>query len=121
MKSDTRFVQYIKGTDQATSQRGRQIDTLAFPAGKGGGQTIERQVTQPHVQQELQAVGDLRQQPFGDGCLVLVELKGIEKGFRFRDRESDQFRNILPAHLYIQGFGAQAGTFAGRANGSSRD
>ena len=119
MKSDTRLVQYIKRPDQATPQRGRQIDTLAFSSGKRGRQAVKRQIAQPHIQQELQAVSDLRQQTFGNGCLVLVKSKIIEKGFCFRDRKGNQFRNILSPYLYIQGFRTQAGPFTGRANGLS--
>ena len=119
MEPDTRLVQYIKRPDQATPQRSRQIDTLAFSSGKRGRQAVKRQIAQPHIQQELQAVSDLRQQTFGNGCLVLVKSKIIEKGFCFRDRKGNQFRNILSPYLYIKGFGTQTGPFASRANGLS--
>ena len=74
MEPDTRLIQYIQGTDQATAQRSRQINTLAFTTGERGGKTVERQVTQSYIQQELQAVGDFRQQAAGNGSFVLVEL-----------------------------------------------
>ena len=73
MEPDTRLVQYIKRPDQATPQRGRQIDTLAFSSGKRGRQAVKRQITQPHIQQEFQAGTYLLQNLGGNRFLFICQ------------------------------------------------
>ena len=115
MQTDARFIEDIQRTHQATTQRRCQVDTLAFTTGKGSRQTVERQIPQSYIQQELQAVHNLRQQTFSYGSIRLIQLQVVEKGFRIRYRQSHQFGNILSTDLYIQGFRFQARPFTGRA------
>ena len=52
----------------------------ASPPASGAGGPVERQVVQAHVDQELQPVADLLQQPLGDHVLALGELQLVEEG-----------------------------------------
>ena len=73
MQSDTRLVEDIEHVDQLTADLGCQTDTLAFPTGKACRSTVERQVIQSHIQQELQAGTYLLQYFYGNLFLLLVQ------------------------------------------------
>ena len=55
MQADTRFIQHVKGTNQATSQGLSQVDSLSLPTRKSRGHSAQCQVTQAHILHKLQA------------------------------------------------------------------
>ena len=55
MEADAGFVQYVEPPHKAAAQRGGQVDALAFAAGQGVAQTVQRQVAQAHVDEEADA------------------------------------------------------------------
>ena len=114
MQPDTRLIQYIQGTDQAAAQRSRQVNTLTFTTRQRSRKAVERQIPQPDIQQELQAVHNLRQQTFCHGRIRFVQHQVVKKGFCFRDRQCHQFSYILTAYFHIERFRFQAGPFTGR-------
>ena len=68
VQPDRRLVQHVAGAHQARAQRGGQLDALRLAAGERGRQTVQRQVVQPDVVQELQPLADLHQDLVGDGA-----------------------------------------------------
>ena len=55
MKSDGGFVQDIQDAHEAGSDLGGEPDALRFAAGKRGCAALERQVVEPHIDEELEA------------------------------------------------------------------
>ena len=58
VKTDRRFVQDVQHTHQSRTDLPRQSNPLALTAGKCWSGSIERQIVQPHVQQESQTVAN---------------------------------------------------------------
>ena len=87
VKSDTRFVQNVETAHEAASQRSCQIDALAFTAGKGVAETIQREVSQAYIQQEADAVVDFYKDAAGNIGIVFVQFQVIKEYFQFRDRQ----------------------------------
>ena len=55
MQSDRRLVENVQHADQPAADLAGQADALRFAAGKRRGRAIERQIFQPHVDQETRA------------------------------------------------------------------
>ena len=70
MQSDRRLVQHIAGAHQPRSQAGGELNALRLAAGKRRRQTIQRQIFQTDVIQELQPLPDLDQHSFRDRGLL---------------------------------------------------
>ena len=69
VQSDGRLVEHVAGAHQPRSQAGGELDALRLAAGERGGETVERQVIEPHVVEKFQALADLHQDLVGDGGL----------------------------------------------------
>ena len=65
VESDARLIQDIHASHQRRPQVGGQVDALAFTSGKGIRESVERKIAQTHIQQELQAMGNLGEQALG--------------------------------------------------------
>ena len=73
VQSDGGLIQHVQRSHQPRPQRSRQLNALRLAAGKSGSQPVQRQVFQPDVIQELQALVDFLQQLVGDGGLLLAQ------------------------------------------------
>ena len=58
VQADRRFIEHIEHSAQPAADLGREADALHFAAGKRGGRPGEREVVEPHVDQELGAIAD---------------------------------------------------------------
>ena len=67
VQSDGWLVQHIAGAHQPRSQAGGELDALRFPARERGRQPIERQIIEPDIVQEFQALANFDQDLVGDG------------------------------------------------------
>ena len=65
VQTDARLVEDIHAAHQRRTQIGGQVDALAFTSGKGIRESVERKIAQSHIQQELQAMGNLGEQALG--------------------------------------------------------
>ena len=74
MQANRGLIQDIKHADQAGPDLRRQADPLAFSSGQGRGRPIQREVIQPHVDEESQPLADLFQYALGNEALPLVQL-----------------------------------------------
>ena len=119
MQADAGFVEDVERTDQTASQRGGQIDALAFSSRERIAQTVECQVSQANVGQEVKPVVYFIQQTLGDGLIVFVERQGAEEFLETVDRHFYELGNVSSAHLDIVGFFLQASSVTGRADGFS--
>ena len=50
MQADARFVKNIQAAHQTTSQRGGEVDSLAFTAGERVAEAVQREVSQTDIQ-----------------------------------------------------------------------
>src|SRR3546814_8656055 len=85
-------------------------DALALAAGKAAGAAAERQVVEPDVDQEAQALVDLLQDARRDLLLLWPELavKGGEPGSGVGDRELRDLADVQAVELHRQGLRLQA-------------
>ena len=116
MKSDAGLIKNIKRSDQGTSQRSRQIDSLTFSSRKRRREAIECQVTESDVHQETDAVVYFGHQSLGNSSIVRVKLKRQKEVLKFGYRHENQFGDRLSTHLDILRFGFQARSFTIRTN-----
>ena len=93
-----------------------QVDALTLTAGEGVGESVERKITQTHIQEELQAVGDFGEQTLADFLLMLREFQFLEPFAQVHNRHLNQFGDALSANLHIVGFLLESGTMAVRTN-----
>ena len=66
VQADGRLVEHVEHAAQPAAHLGRQADPLHLAAGERGGGPGQRQIFQPHVDQELQPVADLAAHFAGD-------------------------------------------------------
>ena len=64
MKSDTRFIEHKKGVDQGGAQASRQIHSLHFTAREGARRTVQREISEPDIDQIVEPGNDLRSDNF---------------------------------------------------------
>ena len=53
VQADRRFVENVEHADQSAADLARQPNALRFAAGKRRGSAVERQIVEPHIEQEL--------------------------------------------------------------------
>ena len=106
VQSDTRLIQDIEHIDQLATYLGSQTDTLALSTGKACRRTVQREVIQSHIEQELQTRTDLFQYLGSNLYLFLVELRfhSVQPFIQFGDIHSRQFGNILAGNPVMQRF-----------------
>lgn len=88
MQPDRRLIENIHGGCQIAAQRTGQMNALRFAAAEGVGNTVEREVTEPQIDHELQTVINFKQEPPGDLPVVLTEFELLEKGQYFIERHT---------------------------------
>lgn len=79
MKADGGLVEDIEHTHKACADLCRKTNALRFATRKRGGRTFKREVTEAHVHQETQALGDLLHDRTCDHLLRLVEMQPFEE------------------------------------------
>ena len=82
MQPDGRLVEHVEHAAQPAAHLGGQADALHLAAGERGAGPGQRQVIQPHVDEELHAVADLAEHFAGDLAL------GRPSGFHARNSAS---------------------------------
>ena len=72
VQPDRRLVEHVEHAAEAAAHLRGQADPLHFSAGKRGSRPGEREVVEPHVDQELRAIANLAVDFTGDLALVGV-------------------------------------------------
>ena len=117
MQADARFVQDVHTAHQRRTETRGKVDALAFAARKGIAQSCQRQVTQSHIHEELQAALDFGQQPLGYLLLLWSHLQGTEKLVQVADGKFAQVGDAPSTYLHILCFLLQPSSVAGGAGG----
>ena len=119
MEADARFVEDVERTYQAASQRSGQVDALALTARERVAQSVQGEVSQAHIFEELDAAVYLGQDAVRYGGIVLVQLEVQKELLEVVDRQVYQFGDGASAYLHVAGFLLQTGAVAGWAHGLS--
>ena len=117
MQADRRLVEHIEHAGQARADLRGEPDALALAARQRAGRARQRQIVEPDVAQEDEAVADLLQDAMGDLVALGVELLRQPLGpvDRRLDREQADFADVLAVDLDRQRLGLQAEAVAGLA------
>ena len=107
MEADAGFVEDIKTPHQAASQRGGEVDALAFTSRKTVRRAIQREIAQADVQQILQPITDFRKDSLGNLLFVLAQLEIFYPRQQLADRDVDEFGDAFAAHFHVVRFGSE--------------
>ena len=80
VQPDGRFVQDVQDPHEPGPDLGGQADPLGLSPGEGGRGPVERQVVEPHVDEELEPRPDLLEDPLRDHVLAFGEVDPVEEG-----------------------------------------
>ena len=97
VQADGRLVQHVADADQAAADLRGQADPLGLAAGERAAHAVQRQVAQPDVDQEFQAVLDFLEDLGGDQRLLGVELKRVEEALCVADADPAHLADVLAA------------------------
>ena len=115
VQPDGRLVEHVAGAHQPRAQAGGQLDALRFAARERGRKAVEREVFEPHIVEELQALADLHQDLVGDGGLFRGEFQASKNSQRLGDVHAHDIGQVLAAHAHVERLLAQARALAFRA------
>ena len=90
VEADGRFVEDVEDALEVGAELGREADALGFATGEGGGGTIELEVAEADVVEELEALDDFRDDVAGDGEVATGELERGDSGDRVLDAEGGE-------------------------------
>src|SRR4029077_17544864 len=100
---------------RAEPDRGGETSRLAFPARQGPGGPVERQVVEPDLREEAEALADLLPHAAGDRHLALGGREGVEELARRLDRKAPHVRDGAARDLDRERLRAEPRAAAGRA------
>ena len=115
VQPDRRFVEHVEHSAQPAAHLRRQADALHFSAGKRGGRPGEREVFEPHVDQELRSIADFAVNLAGDLALAGRRLPGAEVGEHLAQRLAADLIDRAVAETHGRSVVAQAAAAADRA------
>ena len=115
MQADRRFIQYVKDTAQAAAHLRGQADPLHLAAGKRGRRPRQREVVQPHVDEELRAIANLAVDFARDLALGCRRFPGAEVGQHLAQRLAADLVDHAPAETHGGRVVAQSAAAADRA------
>ncbi len=105
---------YRTPDETAADLRG-EADPLRLATGERPGRAPEREVVEPDVDEEPQALADLLQQPLGDHVLALREVDVVDEREGLADGQPGELRDVEATHRDRQRLRPQAHPFAGTA------
>ena len=79
MQANRRLIEHVQHPRQTGSDLGGKANTLRFPARKGTGGTVQRQVVQTDVEKKLQTCLDFLQHGTSNHFLALAQLQRGQK------------------------------------------
>ena len=117
VQSDGRLVQNVAGAHQPRSQASGELDALRFPARERGRQPVQRQIVEPDVVQEFQALADFDQDLVGDGRFFRRQFERFKELVGLLDVQLHDIGDGFAGDPHVERLGAQARTIAVRAVG----
>ena len=86
VQADRGFVEHVHHADQAGADLRGEANALRFAAGQRIGLAIEREVIEPDIDQEAQALADFLDDLGGDLAAPAFQLQVFEEALRLLDR-----------------------------------
>ena len=86
-------------------QAGAQLDALALPAAERGTAAVEGEVSQPHVQQELEPVAHFEQEALSDFLFGVGQLEALKRWQDLFDGQGQQVGQGMSIDAHVTGFG----------------
>src|ERR1700678_729961 len=117
MQPNRGLIKNVERADEARTERGGELDTLRFAAGKRGGEPIERKIIESDFIEKAQTLLDFFEDFFGDGRFEFGEFQAVEKWPRFFYGHLADFGDGTSGDFYGPGFGAQPSAMAIGAGG----
>ncbi len=77
VQTDRRLVEHVEHADETAADLRRQADALRLAARQRGRRAVEREVVEPDVEEEPQALVDLLLDPLGDHAVALGQVEAI--------------------------------------------
>src|SRR5262245_45312220 len=115
MQTDARLVDARGHGDQAAARVLGQAAAVPRAARERAGGAVERQVVEPDVHQETQALADLLEDASGNRGLALGQRQVVEEPARVLDGLAHHVGDGPPRDLHAERLGPQARAPAGRA------
>ena len=115
VQADRGFVEDVEHAHQTGADLGGEPDPLGLAPGQGAGGPGQRQVVEPHIDQEPQALADLLEEPLGDHLLAFGQLQGVDEGAGVADRQIGELGDVEPVDRDGERLGLEAGALAGSA------
>ena len=97
VQADRRLVEHVQHADQAGADLGGEPDPLRLAARQRGGRPVEREVVEPHVEQEAEAGVDLLEDEPGDRHVPLGQVEVEQVLGQLADRLGAQAAIDLPS------------------------
>ena len=98
MQADGGFIENVQNAHQARADLRSQTDTLRFAAGKGCSSTLQSQIIQAHIDQELQACNDLLRDRIRNRALLAIEMQVVEESITIQGAHLTHLVNGLATH-----------------------
>ena len=120
MQADGRLVEDIGHPDESRPDLAREPDALCLPAGERLRGTVEGEVVEPHVDEELEPLGNLLENAARDLRPGSAELDAREEIVRGADRQRSEGGEGLPADEDVARGPVEPGPTAGSAGAGTQ-
>jgi len=114
VQADARFVEHIQDAHQAGADLGRQPEPLGFAARKGVAGSLQREVGEADLGEELQPLSDLAEEAVGDRLVLGREAKAVKPGPKPAQVELRCLVNVDVPDGHGEGVAREARSLAGR-------
>ena len=108
MKTYAGLVEDIKRTYESRAKAGCQVYALTLAAREAVATAAEGEISQPHIDEELQAAAYLHKKALGHGSVVSLKLQGVEPFLEHTHWHVDKFGDATPSHLDESSLATQA-------------
>ena len=115
VEADRGLVEDVEHADKARADLRRQPDPLRLAARERAGRALQRQVADPDVVEEGEALADLARDQASDRALGLGELEVFHPLARGAGAQHREVVDAEPVDQHGEALGAQPGAVAGRA------
>ncbi|MEX2153021.1 MAG: hypothetical protein WD825_06740, partial [Gemmatimonadaceae bacterium] len=116
VQSDGGLVEDIQRIHEAGAERVRQADALRLTTGERARRSIERQIIQPDIAEELHAIARFLEQVVGDASLEIRQIERVEPREELIDRQLGYSRDGVASDPHLQRVGLQLRAPTGRTH-----
>ncbi len=108
METNAGFVEDIERAHEGAAQRGGEVDALALATREAVGHSVQREIAQSDVQEELQAGIDFSKQAMTYLLFLFRQFQGVEPLLEAHNGQLDEVGDASATNLHIVGLGLEA-------------